>query len=77
MKNSILNYAKDENPEVLGKTLERALGVLRFSVNATTTLTTFDAHHRREANTVLRNLTKKSSHQHLDWSNILNKNLHF
>ena len=40
LKNKILTYAKEENPEALGNMLERAL-----SVNATAKLTTFEAHH--------------------------------
>ena len=66
LKNKILTYAKEENPEALGNMLERAL-----SVNATAKLTTLEAHHGREANTVLRNLTKKPSLQLLNWSKVL------
>ena len=35
LKNSILTHAKEKNPEPLGNMVERALGALRFSVNAT------------------------------------------
>ena len=45
LKNSILTYAKEENPEALGRMLERALGALRFSINATAKPTPFEAHH--------------------------------
>ena len=51
--------------------VDKALGALRFSQNATTKLTPFEAHHGREANTVLRNLTKKPSLKNLNWKNVL------
>ena len=59
---------KNKQPEPLEKMIERALGALRFSKNATLKISPFEAHHGREANTVLRNLTKKPSLQNLDWS---------
>ena len=51
--------------------VDEALGALRFSKKATNKLTTFEAHHGREANTVLRNLTKKPSLKNLNWENVL------
>ena len=51
--------------------VEKALGALRVSKKATTKLTPFEAHHGREANTVLRNLTKKRSPKNLNWENVL------
>ena len=51
--------------------MERALVALRFSPNATLKITPFEAHHGREANTVLRNRTKKPSLRKLKWSNVL------
>ena len=51
-----LNSHVRERKNQLGKMLERALGTLRFCVNATTKLTPFEAHHGKETNTVLRNL---------------------
>ena len=51
--------------------VERALGALRFSKTATLKISPFEAHHGREANTVLRNLTKKPSLQNLDWSRVI------
>ena len=45
----------------LEKMLEKALGALRLPNNVTVKITQFEAHHGREANTVLRNLTKKPS----------------
>ena len=51
--------------------VDKALGALWFSKNATTKLRPFEAHHGREANTVLRNLTKKSSLKNLTLENVL------
>ena len=48
-----------------------ALGALRFAKNATLNLTPFEAHHGREANIVLRNLTKKPPLRNLNWENVL------
>ena len=53
------------------KLVERALGALRFSKNATLKISSFEAHHGRESNMVLRNLTKKPSLQNLDWSRVI------
>ena len=61
IKNSVLTYARENKPEPLDRMVERALGALRFAKNATLNITPFEAHHGREANTVLRNLTKKPS----------------
>ena len=35
LKNSILTFAQEKHPELLEKMIERALGALRFSKNAT------------------------------------------
>ena len=51
--------------------VERALGALRFVKNATFNITPFEAHHGREANTVLRNLTKKPTLRNLNWENVI------
>ena len=48
LKNSILTYARKKNPEPLEKMVERALGALRFSPNATLKITPFETHHGRE-----------------------------
>ena len=66
LKNSILAYSREEPAEPLEKTLERALGALRFANNATLNITPFEAHHGREAKTVLRNLTKRPSLRNLN-----------
>ena len=71
LKNSILTFAQEKNPEPLEKMVERALGALRFSKNSTLKISPFEAHHGRESNTVLRNLTKKPSLQNLDWSRVI------
>ena len=47
VKKSILLYAREKNPEPLEKMVERALGALRFSPNATLKITPFEAHHGR------------------------------
>ena len=60
-----------KQPEPLDKRVERALGALRFFPNATLKITPFEAHHGREANTVLQNLTKKPSLRNLSCSNVL------
>ena len=52
--------------------IERALSALsRFASNATLKISPFESHHGREANTVLRNLTKKPSKQNLNWDRVL------
>ena len=61
IKNSVLTYAREEKSEPLERMPERALGALTFAKNATLNLTTFEAHHGWEDNTVLKNLTKKPS----------------
>ena len=75
LKSSILTFVQEKQPESLEKMIERALGALRFSKKATLKISPFEAHHGREANTVLRNLTKKPSLQNLDcWRVIKTKN---
>ena len=71
IKSSILTYAREDEPEPLDRMVERALGALRFAKNATLSITQFEAHHGREANTVLRNLTKKPSLWNLKWENVI------
>ena len=60
LKNSLLTFAQEKHPEPLEKKIERALGALKFYKNATLKISPFEAHHGREANTVLRKLTKKT-----------------
>ena len=60
LKNSILISVQENHPEPLEKIIERALGALTFLKNATLKISPSEAHHGREANTVLRNLTKKT-----------------
>ena len=71
LKNFVLTYASEKEHKSLECMVDKALGVLRFSKNATTKLTPFEAHHSREGNIVLRNLTKKSSLKNLNWENVL------
>ena len=51
--------------------IERASSALRFAPNATLKISPFEAHHGREANTVLQNLTKKPTLQNLNWVRVL------
>ena len=62
---------KKKNHGNLESMVERALSALRFAPNATLKITSFEAHHSREANTVLRNLTKKPSLYNLNWEKVL------
>ena len=71
IKNSVLTYAREDKPEPLDRMVERALGALRFVKNATLNITPFEAHHGREANTVLRNLTKKPTLRNLNWEKVI------
>ena len=64
---------KEKDHGNLETMVERALCALRFAPNATLKITPFEAHHGREANTVLRNLTKKPSLQNLNWERVLKK----
>ena len=71
INSSVLTYAREDKPEHLDRIIERALGALKFAKNATLNITPFEAHHGREANTVLRNLTKKPSLWNLNWKNVI------
>ena len=71
LKNSILTYVHKEKTELLKKMLQRAFGALRLSNNATLKITPFKAHHGREANKVVGNLTKKPSLRKLNCSNVI------
>ena len=55
--------------------IANALSALRFVAQSKTKITPFEAHHGREANTVLPNLTKKLSLKNLDWTNAINQKL--
>ena len=55
--------------------ISRALSVFRFVPHSRTKLTPFEAYHGREANTALRNLTKKPSFKNLTWKNVINQKL--
>ena len=53
LKNCVLTYAKEKESGNLESMIERALSALRFSPVATLKISPFEAHHGREANTVL------------------------
>ena len=55
--------------------ISRALSALRFVPHSKTKVTPFEAYHGREANTALRNLTKKPSLKNLNWNNVVNQKL--
>ena len=55
--------------------ISRALSALQFVRHSMTKLTSFEAYHGREANTALRNLTKKPSLKNLNWNNVINQKL--
>ena len=71
LKNSVLTYAKEKDSGNLESMVERALSAIRFALNAKLKKSPLEAHHGREANTVLRNLTKKPSLQNLNWNRVL------
>ena len=71
LKNFVLTYASKKGHKSLESMVDKALGALRFSKHVTTKLTPFEPHHGREANTILRNLTKKPSLKNFNWENVL------
>ena len=71
LKNFVLTYAKEKDSGNLESMIERALSALRFAPKATLKISPFEAHHGREANKVLRNLTKKPTSQNLTWDRVL------
>ena len=71
LKNVVLTYAKEKDSGNLESIVERALSALRFAPKATVKISPFEAHHGREAKTVLRNLTKKPLLQNFNWNRVL------
>ena len=61
IKNYVLTYLQENKKYKFGAMISRALSALRFVPHSKTKLTPFEAYHGREANTALRNLTKKRS----------------
>ena len=61
LKNYVLTYLQENKNYKFGIMISRALSALRFVPHYKTGLTPFEAYHKREANTALRNLTKKPS----------------
>ena len=63
IKHFVLTYVNEENQGNLETMVKRAIGALYFAPNPTIKMTPSEAHHGWDANTVLRNLTKKPSHR--------------
>ena len=74
-KNYVLTYLQENNNYKFGLMISHALSALGFVPHSKTKLTPFEAYHRREANTALRNLTKKPSLKNLNWNNVINQKL--
>ena len=62
IKNYVLTYLQENKNYKFGVMISRALSALRFVPHSKTKITPFEAYHGREANTALRNLTKKNLH---------------
>ena len=75
IKNYVLTYLQENKNYKFGAMISRALSALRFMPHSKTKLTPFEAYHGREANTALRNLTKKPSLKNLNWNNVVNQKL--
>ena len=74
-KNYVLTYLQENKNYKLELMITRALSALRFVPHSKTKQTPFEAYHGREANTALRNLTKKPSLKNLTWRNVINQKL--
>ena len=75
IKNYVLTYLQENKNYKFGAMISRALSALRFVPHSKTKLTPFEASHGRQANTALRNLTKKPSLKNLNWNNVVNQKL--
>ena len=75
IKNYVLTYLQEYKNYKFGAMISRALSALRFVPHSKTKLTPFEAYQGREANTALRNLTKKPSLNNLNWNNVVNQKL--
>ena len=75
IKNYVLTYLQENKNYKFGEMISRALSALRFVPHSKTKLTPLEAYHGREANTALRNLTKKPSLKNLNWNNVVNQKL--
>ena len=73
--NYVLTYPQENMNYKFGLMISRALSALQFVPHSKTKLTPFEAYHGREANTALRNLTKKPSLKNLNWKSIINQKL--
>ena len=58
LENYVLTYPREKGNQKFNYMITRALTALRFLPLSKTKLTPVETQHRREANTVLRNLTK-------------------
>ena len=70
-----LTYLQENENYKFGVRISRALSALRFVPHSKTKITPFEAYHGREANTALRNLTKKPSLKNLNWNTVVNQKL--
>ena len=75
IKNYVLTYLQENKNYKFGEMISRALSSLHFVPHSKTKLTPFEAYRGREANTALRNLTKKPSLKNLNWNNVVNQKL--
>ena len=75
LKNYILLYLQENKNYKFGLMISRALSALQFVPHYKTKLTPFEAYHGREANRVLRTLTKKPSLKNLNWKSVTNQKL--
>ena len=75
LESYVLTYPRQNGNQKFNYMISRALSALRFLPYSKTKLTPVEAHHRREAITVLRNLTKKPSLKNLERGNVIKQNL--
>ena len=57
-----------EDGQNLTKSVNRALGVMRFSVNTGLKRTPFDLHHQRKSRTDLTNINRDGKSKMSEWS---------
>ena len=71
IKNYVLTYLQENKNYKFGVMFSRALSPLCFVPQSKTKITPFEAYYGREANTALRNLSKKPSLKNLNWNNVV------
>ena len=74
LKIFFLTYAKEKNHGNPEPMIKREFSALKFAPNANHAIR---AHHGLEANTILRNLTRKPLLQKLNWDKILKQKKYF